>query len=271
MRDSAALSCSEVTSEEIAAYHQDGVVMARGLVHPEWLERIEKAVDRVMAAPSPIASLYSKPQEGFQMEAGLFNSDEDIQAVVRRSPLAQIARAFMGSRNVYFFYDQLFCKQPGNQNATHWHHDITFWPVRGEQILSIWVPLDPVTRESSGLEFVRGSHRWKKEFKAVSPLYNAELLDPAHEVMPDIDADRDAYDLVSWAMVPGDVLIFHPKTVHGSSGNTHLEQQRRAIAFRFLGDDVTYRPTRYTMPFPVAGLQEGDRVGEPSFARIISG
>jgi ectoine hydroxylase-related dioxygenase (phytanoyl-CoA dioxygenase family) len=70
-------------------------------------------------------------------------------------------------------------------------------------------------------------------------------------------------------MEPGDLLIFHPKTLHGSGGNYNLHRQRRALAFRWLGDDVTYAPTPYTMPFPVSNLVAGDAVAPPSFARVI--
>lgn len=267
---SPAASMREVTPEEIAEYREHGVVMARGLLQAEWIDRIERGVDRAMAEPSPIAAVFSKPDEGFQMEAGLSASDADIEAVVSDSPLARIAQAFMGSKGVHFFYDQLFCKQPGGHHPTPWHHDITFWPVRGDQIVSIWVPLDPVTRENSGLEYVRGSHRWPGEFQAVSPMYNPELVDPAHEPVPDIDGRRADYDIASWPMERGDVLIFHPRTLHGSSANTHLARQRRALAFRFLGDDVTWHPTPHTMPFRADDLTIGDPITEPWFKQVIA-
>ena len=271
MRADPAFPLREITPTEIEQYHEAGALRVRGLLDPSWIEQIERAVVRVMTAPSPISAVFSKPEEGFHMEAGLFVSDADIQAVVLRSPLARIAQAFMGSSNVHFFYDQMFCKQAGSQYPTPWHHDITFWPVRGEQIISIWIPLDPVTRASSGLEYVRGSHRWNNQFRAVSPMYNAQLVDPAHEEMPDIDTHREDYDLVSWPMEPGDALVFHPRTVHGSSANTDLKQPRRAIAFRFLGDDVSYCPTPHTMPFPAEGLNHGDPIAEPSFEHLIAG
>ena len=70
-------------------------------------------------------------------------------------------------------------------------------------------------------------------------------------------------------MEPGDLLIFHPLTLHGSSGNYHISQQSRRLAFRWLGDDVTYAPTPYTMPFPVENLAPGDPIAEPSFTSVI--
>ncbi len=33
-----------------------------------------------------------------------------------------------------------------------WHHDLTFGPLEGSQLCSIWMPLDPVTTETRGLE-----------------------------------------------------------------------------------------------------------------------
>ena len=46
------------------------------------------------------------------------------------------------------------------------------------------------------------------------------MVNPELEDMPDIDANRDKYELLSWDLEPGDVLMFHPLIVHGSPGNT---------------------------------------------------
>ena len=55
-------------------------------------------------------------------------------------------------------------------------------------------------------------------------MVNPDLEDP-----PDIDGHRDDYDIVGWDMEPGDVLIFHPLVVHGSSGNASTTTRRRAL------------------------------------------
>lgn len=258
-----------LSREEVAAFREHGVVMVKGLFCESWVKIIDSAVSRAMANPSPVSAIFSDPKRGFQMEVGLFVTDPGINDLVYRSPLAGIAQQAMESHTVHFFYDQMFTKKAGNHTATPWHHDLTFWPLAGSQICSIWVPLDPVTRESSGLEFVRGSHRWPNRFKAISPMYNQQLVNPEHEDVPDIDARRGDYDVVGWAMEPGDLLLFHPLTLHGSSGNYDVERSRRALAFRWLGDDVTYAPTSHTMPFPVEGIAPGDRISEPSFKRVI--
>lgn len=257
------------SDEEIRRDRRDGVIVARGLMADVWFDRIERAVSRALAAPTPIAAVFSAPETGFHMEVGLFVSDDDIREAVYRSPMAELAMQLMGSQKIHFFYDQMFSKQPGSQTPTPWHHDLTFWPVRGDQICSMWIPLDPVTPESSGLEFVLGSHRWSNRFKAISPMYNEQLVDPEHEDVPDIDGRRADYEVASWSLEPGDMLIFHALTLHGSGGNAHLERPRRALSFRWIGDGVEYRPTAHTMPYPAPGLAPGDPAGDPAFPQIL--
>ena len=45
----------------------------------------------------------------------------------------------MRQTEVRFFYDQLFVKEPGTAAITHWHHDLPYWPFRGEHDLRPWL------------------------------------------------------------------------------------------------------------------------------------
>lgn len=108
--------------------------------------------------------------------------------------------------------------------------------------------MDPVTRESSGLMYVRGSHRWNQRFKAISPDYVAAIIDEEMDDVPDINADPGRYELLDWEMEPGDILMFHPLTLHGSYGNSHRTRRRRALALRWTGDDVVWAPSSKRMP-----------------------
>ncbi|MGZ8751642.1 MAG: phytanoyl-CoA dioxygenase family protein [Acidimicrobiia bacterium] len=261
----------DLTDDELASFERDGVVCCRAVMPQAWLDRVALAIERNLAAPSTLSEYISLPERGYVNDIFMWLADDDYRAFVVESPAAELARQILGSSGVTFFYDQVFVKEQGADVPTPWHHDLTFWPVTGDQVCSIWMPLDPVTRESSGLEYVRGSHRWPNRYKAITPDYNAFMVDPDLEDPPDIDADRDAYDLVSWAMEPGDVLIFHPLVVHGSSGNQHGTRRRRALATRWFGDDVRYDPRPATMPLPPHhGLSAGDAFGGPMFPRLAT-
>ena len=107
-------------------------------------------------------------------------------------------------------YEQVFLKEGGENRRTPWHQDAPYLSVEGDHLAVVWISFDPVTKADS-LEFVRGSHR--------ATLYNTSAFDPTDETapiyeglprLPDIEADRSRFDIISWAVEPGDVLVFHP-------------------------------------------------------------
>jgi ectoine hydroxylase-related dioxygenase (phytanoyl-CoA dioxygenase family) len=77
--------------------------------------------------------------------------------------------------------------------------------------------------------------------------------------VPDVDADRDAFDIRGWAMQPGDAVAFNMLTLHAAAGSP---TRRRAFSVRLVGDDVRWapRPHRTSPPFEeLAGvLAAGD-------------
>lgn len=261
----------DLTDSELIELRDNGVTCLRQILPSTWLERIASGINRANDVPSDISGLVSMKERGFMGDLFMWLGDDDFRSIVFDSPLALLAKQALGAATVTHWYDQLFVKDPGAEVPTPWHHDLTFWPIAGEQIVSFWIPLDPVSRQSSGLEYVKGSHRWPNRFKAITPDYNDYMLDPELEDLPDIDADREAFDLVDWDMEPGDVLAFHPLIVHGSAGNSSTTTRRRALASRWVGDDVVFAPRRHTMPLPREhGLEPGQRLGGPIFPTIVS-
>ena len=260
----------DLTDAELAALHDDGVICVRQILPNAWLDRIAAGIDRCYSRPTPINDLMSMKDRGFMSDLFMWRHDDDFRAVVFESPLANLAHQALGSRSVTHFYDQLFVKEPGADVPTAWHHDLTYWPVAGEQIVSIWICLDPVTRESGGMEYIKGSHRWANRFKAITNDHNEYMINPDLDDAPDIDGHRDDYDIVGWDMEPGDVLMFHPLTVHGSAGNASIATRRRALASRWSGDDVVFAPQRHTMPLPRDhGLDPGEPIAGPVFPLLI--
>jgi len=63
---------------------------------------------------------------------------------------------------------------------------------------------------------------------------------PEFEDIPDIEADRDSYDIICWDLEPGDVYLFHAMAVHGAGGNTLQNRGRLGYAIRCTGDDEVY-------------------------------
>lgn len=54
-------------------------------------------------------------------------------------------------------------------------------------------------------------------------------------------ARRHPHEVLSWDTEPGDIIIHHPNTVHGSAGNVSESRRRLSSSIRYLGDDVRWR------------------------------
>ena len=134
---------------------------------------------------------------------------------------------------------EAFLKEGGEARRTPWHQDASYTPYGGERLAIMWINFDPVAKEDS-LEFVRGSHR--------GPLYNGPGFDPSDDTrpafaasamprIPDIEQERLKWDIVSFAVEPGDVIVFHNRILHGG-GATRPGLRRRTLSLRFFCDDV---------------------------------
>ena len=262
----------DLTPAELRAFQDDGVVVAEGLFPESWLARMEEAVDRIVAHPTVFGGAVSDQGAGFSGDLFVWKQDDDFRDWIFESPASRIAQQVLGAKSIRHFYDQLFVKPPGCHVPTPWHQDITFWPVDVESraLCSIWITFDSVKRESSGLEFVRGSGHWPNRYKAVTPTYDPYMMDSDFEDLPDIDAHRDEYDLYCPDMSRGDCLIFDAHILHGSSSNYSTENPRRAFSTRWAGEGVRFDPRRATMPLLWRhGLVSGDEIGGSLFPRVL--
>jgi len=263
----------DVTLDEcdIEAYERDGVVKLSGLFAPAWLERLAAAVDEAILHPGPHGERYTAAGRpgGFFGDLDLWTRHAAFRAFVLESPAAAIAGRAMRATRVNFFYDQLLVKEPGTEERTPWHQDQPYWAVAGRQVCSVWLTLDPVAREN-GVEFVRGSHRWEREylprhFKDGTP-YDRPGLAP----LPDIEAARADYPIVAFDMAPGDCLVFQAMIVHGAPGNASTRHRRRALSTRWTGDDARYRMRDGETAIPTSdpGLEDGAPMDCALFPRV---
>lgn len=257
-----------LASTDVEAFQRDGAVCLRG-IFTAWISSLERGVEANMAAPGDYGAENTKPDE-----PGRFFDDycnwrriPEFERFVLESDAARIAAEVMGSRTAQFFHEHVLVKEPGTEKRTPWHQDIPYYCVEGHQTVSFWMPLDPVPRETS-LQIIKGSHHWDKMVRPVKWLSDADFYDDEDAFMdlPDIDAEPDRHEIVSWALAPGDAVLFSFRAVHGAAGNP-TGARRRAFSHRWLGDDARFaeRRGRTSPPFPGIGQRAGERLREDWF------
>lgn len=259
--------------ETVAAFRRDGVAVLRG-VFADWVETLRAGIAANMEDPAPNARVYRGEDGGGRFFVDYCNWARfpDYRRFIFDSDAAAIGARLMESRSVRLFHEHVLVKEAATGVPTPWHQDAPYYCAGGPKTVSLWIPLDEVPRETT-LEFVAGSHLWGKSYRPQRFDGTPLNADDGLEEMPDIDGNRDAHDILGWALAPGDAVAFDYRTVHGAPANTSATRQRRAFSLRLLGEGARFvrREGIVTSPpFPDVALKNGDPLTVDEFP-LLSG
>ena len=256
----------------IEDFRRDGAAVLRAALAPEWIEALRDGVEYNRTHPSEWSHWYTDPDEsvGFWSDYVTWRTVPEYRSAVFDSGLANIAAQLMGSRTARFFHEHVLVKEPGTTERTPWHHDQPYYCIDGDQNVSMWIALDPIV-EDTAMRFVAGSHRWDRWFIPRRFIDHAPYAPESgrYELLPDIDgmlAADPEQRVVSFATEPGDIVVFHYRTVHDAPGNPH-ERRRRVVSLRWVGDDAVWaeRPWQVSPPYQANGLAVGDPLDDERF------
>lgn len=265
-----------ITPQVVRDFAEDGVVLLRRAIAPDWIAKLCAGVEKNIAEPTVRGRIWDRDDRGRVCfyDSQAWRNIAEYREFIEQSPVAEIAARVMNTNRVNFFFDAIFVRTPGAQFRTPFHQDEPYWSVEGFDTCSIWMPLVAVEKKSA-LEFVRGSHRWNRRFRQTNfgaltgdqRDQRAEYPGGASEQFPDIEGNRGNYEILSWNMAPGDCAVFNGRIIHGGSGNLSRDRDLRVFNTQWLGGDVRVCFRKEGMDpdhsplMTQLGLKPGDRIG----------
>jgi ectoine hydroxylase-related dioxygenase (phytanoyl-CoA dioxygenase family) len=238
----------------------DGAVCVRNAFTPGEVALAAEAIEAVLADLSTTAKRASADDDGAFVEDFCRWADVPaIEQLARTSAAADIAAELTGAGTVRLYHDHVLVKEAGTRQRTPWHQDLPYYNVDGRQLVSMWMPVDPVPRESS-LELVAGSH--------LGPWYLPRtFLDGQARWFPegslaDLPDEPAADRVLAWDLEPGDAVFFHMLSLHAAPGFPG-PGRRRVLSLRFLGDDAVHAPRAWDTSPPFPGLADELPAGAP--------
>ena len=253
-----------VTTADVDAFRRDGVVCLRGVLPRELLDAMAEPVETAIrsAQSADLSAMAGAPPSSARFIAGVdhWRHQPELRAFACDSVLPEIVAALLGTTAVYLYEDSVLVKEPGAAERTHWHQDLAYFHVEGAQLCTAWCPLDDVDEESGAMRFVRGSHAGPELYRPNLFVTTDPLPGTEGDVVPDV-AGGD-FDIVSFALEPGDITVHHARTLHSAGPNRTADRRRRAISVRYCGDDarIRIRPGAPRKPEQL-GLTDGDPLG----------
>ena len=246
--------------QAVQQFQNEGATVLRGFFI-DWIDVLRDGIAANMAEPNPNARIYKDEEAGgrFFVDYCSWQRIPQYRDFIFNSNAAEIGAELMDSQQVQLFHEHVLVKEAQTGIPTPWHHDLPYYCVDGPKTVSLWIPLDEVPRERT-LEFVAGSHQWGKSYRPQR--FNGQALNENDglEKIPDIDSNREKYNIVGWALSPGDAVAFDYRTLHGAPANHSASTQRRAFSLRLVGDDIRFARRQGLVtspPFEQVTLEDG--------------
>ena len=205
-----------LTKEQIAKYHRDGYVVPDFRLPPETLTSIRADHDR----------LVKQHPEFYNYCPTVLAYDLAFLNYVRIPQILDMVAQLIGE-DFALWNSSFFAKPAHDGQATPWHQDGEYWPIRPLATCTVWIAVDAATRANGCLRLIPGSHKAKRlgqhrTNEGDNLTLNQELLNSEFN-------EEDAIDLV---LESGQMSLHDIYIVHGSSEN-NSENSRRGLTLRY--------------------------------------
>ncbi|MEO1494808.1 MAG: phytanoyl-CoA dioxygenase family protein [Pseudomonadota bacterium] len=120
-----------------------------------------------------------------------------------------------------------FIKEPRSPAYVSWHQDLHYWGLEGDDEVTAWIALSPVTVASGCMRFVPGSHT---SIVAHTDTHHEDnLLTRGQELSVEVDEA----DAINVELAPGEMSLHHGRLFHASAPNT-TDDRRIGLAIRYI-------------------------------------
>lgn len=268
-------------------FREDGAVLIKDALNRAQLAQCREAFDWAIDNPGPHATrMYGGTGQQSHVDNANPKAKARMDELVSSLPLGRLFADLWGSESAWYFAEEVFLKEGAIGARTLWHQDTSYLPWGGMHWGNAWISFESVPQENA-LEIVRGSHRgtrydgttFRDPDDPTEPLHGYDQLPR----LPDIESmrqqDPNAFDIMSWATEPGDVVLVHPGSLHGGAPVDAKFPDRHTLVLRFFGDDALFRalPSKSRSGYTPAGvlhlehishLQDGEPYRSPFYVQV---
>jgi hypothetical protein len=136
-----------INASDIEAFERDGVVAVRGLL-TDWVEPLRDAIPELLETSyDPMQRAGYQDDIVMRVNDGMWRKCETFGRFLFHSPLGEVAAAVMGSQQAQLYEDLLLYRESESPGEVSWHRDVPHWPLRGNQLSSIWFTLEDVSSD----------------------------------------------------------------------------------------------------------------------------
>ena len=211
--------------DEIEHYRREGWVVPRYRLLPARVAAMVRALERLLrenpgVRPEKLVSAHIEGDNG----EGVRGSRAFLELALDPE-IVELVSGVLGD-DVILWGCHVFCKPAVEGYETPWHQDGHYWPIRPLANCTVWVALEPSTRENGCLRVIPRSHAARR------------LHEHLHEERTDLTlnermAEVDESAAVDIELQPGQMSLHDVYMIHGARANTS-GMRRTGAALRYM-------------------------------------
>lgn len=245
-----------LTEDDIGRFRRDGYVRLRGVVsgpaalrlRAELVALLERAFD---------ARLDGGVRERFLSLELVWQENALVREFVISPRIAAICARLLGVPAVRLYHDNVLSKEPGC-GRTPWHYDATHFPLATQDVVTAWIPAQPIPEMMGPLAFASPIDTYRLveslEFNTENVSYDRAIA----QVLEDngVTIDARPFEL-------GEVSFHHNLSLHTAEAN-RTTRSRVVLANTYFVDGarVVDSPTLVSGDWQkfMPGVSPGERV-----------
>ncbi len=233
----------------------DGYVKLPAVLSPGALALARDEIDRVAAAgdgPGP---------SGFLSMDQLWQGGSPVLEAFALAPrLGRLAADLLGVADVRLYHDNVLSKAAGC-GRTPWHFDAHHFPIASREVVTSWLPVQPVPEPMGPLAFAVGRDAWRSadgvDFATAGDGYDRGVGEAFRR--DGVVVDDSPYAL-------GDVSFHHSWCFHSARANGST-QPRTVVSDTYFADGapLVAEPTMVSGDWQrfMPGARPGERIDTP--------
>ncbi|MAR05256.1 MAG: phytanoyl-CoA dioxygenase [Planktomarina sp.] len=209
-----------LSKDEIKQYHDDGYVLAKQVVSPEQLSKLQTMTYELIEGSRKVSEsnhIYDL-DEGHSEHSPRLNRiklphklDPYFWDILEQSEITSVLKSLLGN-NIQLQTSKLNTKAPDGGSSVEWHQDVAFYPLTNDSVLAVGLMLEDVTHENGPLQVIPKSHKGPTLDHSNDQGLFCGAIDPD-------DPDFDKEKIVTITGKAGDMSIHHGRILHGSAPN----------------------------------------------------
>jgi len=259
--------------DEIRQYQEQGYLIPSFRLPDTRVAALRESLERLIrdnpgVRPEKLVSAHVVGRDGGPNAEGV-RGHRDFLDLAMDGDILDLVEQVLGP-DIILWGCHVFCKPAGDGLETPWHQDGQYWPIRPLATCTVWVALDPSTRENGCLRVIPGSHRARSTYP--------HLVEDRSDLVLNLRTQAEVFDeaaAVDLELQPGQMSLHDVYMIHGAAVNRSM-QRRTGVALRYMpGSSVFERginPTNGRSGVPVAFatrplwlLRGEDRTGRNDF------